>query len=134
MKFSLFLLILLTSCSDYSTQKNFSTPYTSKGFAFISTNEKEFSQMVDNIRLAEKSLGSGKLKISKSSKKNFSSRRSIYVSRLINKGDLITKQNIKIVRPHFGLHPKYYKFVLNKKSKKKLQVGERLKLDYVRKK
>lgn len=42
MKFSLFLLILLTSCSDYSTQKNFSTPYTSKGFAFISTNEKEY--------------------------------------------------------------------------------------------
>mgnify|MGYP004039991971 CR=1 FL=1 len=32
--------------------------------------QKEFSQMVDNIRLAEKSLGSGKLKISKSSKKN----------------------------------------------------------------
>ena len=90
--------------------------------------------MVNNIRLAEKSLGSGKLKISKSSKKNFNSRRSIYVSRLINKGDLITKQNIKIVRPHFGLHPKYYKFVLNKKSKKKLQVGERFKLEYVKKK
>ena len=41
MKFSLFLLVLLTSCADYSTQKNFSTPYTSKGFAFISTNENE---------------------------------------------------------------------------------------------
>tara|TARA_B100001121_G_C18670279_1_gene613432 strand:+ start:158 stop:1222 length:1065 start_codon:yes stop_codon:yes gene_type:complete len=115
-------------------EKHFNIKNNKSIDSFFSTNEKEFSQMVDNIRLAEKSLGSGKLKMSKSSKKNFNSRRSIYVSRLINKGELITKQNIKIVRPHFGLHPKYYKFVLNKKSKKKLQVGERFKLEYVKKK
>ena len=44
------------------------------------------------------------------------------------------ENNIKIVRPSFGLHPKYYNFILNKKSKKKLQVGDRFKLEYVKKK
>ena len=38
--------------------------------SFFSSNEKEFKTMVDNIRLAESALGSGKIEISKSSKEN----------------------------------------------------------------
>ena len=46
-------------------------------------------------------------------------RRSIYASKIIKKGEKFTKENIKIVRPSFGLEPIHYNFLLGKKSKKK---------------
>ena len=101
--------------------------------SFFSSNEKEFKTMVDNIRLAESALGSGKIEISKSSKENYNTRRSIYVSKNISKGEKITKHNIKIVRPGHGLHPKFYNYILNKKSKINLKIGDRFKIKYVKK-
>jgi pseudaminic acid synthase len=101
--------------------------------SFFSTNENEFKNMVDQIRLAESSLGNGKIEISKNSKKNFNSRRSIYVCKDIKKGETITDENIKIVRPNYGLHPRFYKFVINKKSNTNLKIGDRFKLKYVKK-
>ena len=65
---------------------------------------------------------------------NYQSRRSIYVSKNIKKGELMSNDNIKIIRPHFGHHPKFYKFILNKRSNINLKIGERFKLDYVKKK
>ena len=102
--------------------------------SFFSSTEKEFKIMTDNIRLAEASLGSSKIEISKSSKENFNSRRSIYVSKNIAKGEIITENNVKIVRPNYGLHPKFYKYILNKKSNTNLKIGDRFKLKYVKKK
>ena len=89
--------------------------------------------MSENIRLAEASLGSGKIEISKSSKENYNTRRSIYVSKNIFNGDTISENNIKIVRPGHGLHPKFYNYVLNKKSNTNLKIGDRFKLKYVKK-
>jgi len=99
--------------------------------SFFSTNEKEFKVMVDSIRLAENSLGSGKIQISNSSKKNLNSKRSIYVSKKIKRGQKITNKNVKVIRPGLGLHPKFYKFILGKKSKVNLSTGDRFKLKYV---
>ena len=90
--------------------------------------------MVDNIRLAEASLGNGKIEVSKSSQDNFNSRRSIYVSKDIAKNEIINEKNIKIVRPGHGLHPQFYKYILNKKSNISLKIGDRFKLKYVKKK
>ena len=115
-------------------EKHFNLTNNKSVDSFFSTNEKEFKKMTDNIRLVESSLGNGKIEISKSSKKNFSSRRSIYVSKNIEKGEIITNKNIKVVRPNYGLHPKYYNFILNKKSNTRLKIGDRFKLKYVKKK
>lgn len=115
-------------------EKHFNIKNNKSVDSFFSTNENDFNLMVKNIRLVEASLGNGKLKISKSSKKNINSRRSIYVSKKINKGELITSENVKIVRPAHGLHPKYFNYILNKKSNKSLMKGDRFKLDYIKKK
>ncbi len=112
-------------------EKHFNIKKNNSPDSFFSTNEDDFNLMVKNIRLTEASMGNGKIKISKSSKKNYNSRRSIYVSSKIQKGELITNQNIKIVRPGYGLHPKFFKYILNKKSKKTLKFGDRFKLKYV---
>ena len=53
----------------------------------------------------------------KSSEKNYRKyRRSIYTSKSIKKGEKFDKNNIVVIRPGFGLQPKYFKKMLNKKS------------------
>ena len=114
-------------------EKHFNLSNNKSVDSFFSSTEKEFKVMTDNIRLTEASLGNGKIEISKSSMYNFNSRRSIYVSKNIAKGETITENNIKIVRPNHGLHPKFYKQVLYKKSNSNLKTGDRFKLKYVKK-
>jgi N-acetylneuraminate synthase len=51
-------------------------------------------------------------------------RRSIYVVKDIKAGEILTKENIKVIRPGYGLAPKYYEQILNTVAKKDLNVGE----------
>ena len=97
---------------------------------FFSLKTDNFKKMVKQIRDVELALGKRVFQVSKSSKKNFNSRRSIYVSQTIQKGEIISRKNIKIVRPNFGLHPKYFQKILGKKANRKLEEGMRLKLNY----
>ena len=89
--------------------------------------------MIKEIRNVESAIGNAKFQVSKSSEKNLNSRRSIYISCKIKKGEKITLKNIKVVRPSFGLHPKYFKKVLGKKINKTLNLGDRLKLEHISK-
>ena len=89
--------------------------------------------MVYEIRRAEAAMGKINYKVSLSSRKNLNSKRSIYVSNRINKGEKLTKNNIKIVRPSFGLDPKFYKKILGKRVQKTLTKGTRFKLNYISK-
>lgn len=53
-------------------------------------------------------------------------RRSLYISRDMKKGDVLTKDNLRIVRPGFGLPPKFYDTVLGKRITKDTQAGTAL--------
>ena len=94
--------------------------------SFFSLKENNFKKFVKSIRLVEKSLGKINYDISKSAKKNINSRRSIYVFKHIKKGEKISKNNIKIVRPGYSLEPKYYYSIIGKRVKKELHKGDRL--------
>jgi len=50
-------------------------------------------------------------------------RRSIYVAKDIEAGEEFTKDNIKVIRPGYGLEPKYYEQVLKIKANKVLTAG-----------
>ena len=52
--------------------------------------------------------------------------RSLYVSKDIKEGEIITLENIKSVRPGYGLHPKYLNDILGKKANKDYKFGDRL--------
>lgn len=95
--------------------------------SFFSLKEKKFKEFVTQIRAAEAILGKKKYYLPKSSRDNYAARRSIYIAKDIIKGEKIDKNNIKIIRPGHGLHPKYYNYVLNKRAKKNLFFGDRLK-------
>ena len=55
-------------------------------------------------------------------------RKSIYAKKEIFKGESLTKDNLTIVRPFDGLHPKYYNHLLGKKINKDLKKGSRINL------
>ncbi|MDC0632830.1 pseudaminic acid synthase [Candidatus Pelagibacter ubique] len=60
-------------------------------------------------------------------------RRSIFACQNIKKGELFTRNNIKKVRPGQGLHPKYYKLIMNKKSLRSIKKNEPLKIQHYKK-
>ena len=91
-----------------------------------------FEEMIKNIRDTEKIIGNENIKISKNSLKNLAGRKSVYVIKNIDKGEIFTQQNISSIRPSFGLHPKFLKFLLGKKSKKNLKFGQKMKLSFVK--
>lgn len=88
--------------------------------AEFSMEPHEFSAMVKSVREAEVALGKINYEVSEQSKNR---RRSIFVSRDIKKGEIITLNNVKSVRPGYGIHPKYLDFIIGKKAKSDIKEG-----------
>lgn len=97
--------------------------------ASFSMNEKEFSEMVKAVREAEKAVGRVSYELTEKQKKGKDFSRSLYVVKDINAGQRITKDNVRSVRPGFGMHPMFLKDVVGKKVKHKLDYGSRLTRD-----
>lgn len=84
--------------------------------ADFSLDKKEFSEMIKAIRDTEKLLGKVDYRMTQKKKKSRQFSRSLYVSEDIIKGEVITEQNVRSVRPGYGLHPKYLTGILGKKA------------------
>ena len=88
--------------------------------------------LIKKCKEAWESLGNQDHKISTDELIYKNYRRSIYVSKDIERGELITKNNIKVIRPGFGLEPKYFKKVIGKKSRRKLKFATPLKTNMIK--
>jgi pseudaminic acid synthase len=99
--------------------------------ASFSMNEEEFTAMVKSIREAEKAIGKVSYKLTEKQNKGKDFSRSLYVVKDVKEGEVFTNENVKSIRPGFGLHPKYLKDVLGKKSKCNIEGGERLSFDKI---
>lgn len=84
--------------------------------ASFSMNPDEFAQMVKDIRQAEKALGIISYGPSKQEETNIIFRRSIFCVKDIKKGEVLTEDNVRIIRPGYGLKPKYYPQVIGQKA------------------
>ena len=58
-------------------------------------------------------------------------RRSLYIAEDIKNGDILTKKNLRIVRPGMGLPPKYYKTLLGRKVNQDVKKGTALAWDII---
>lgn len=92
----------------------------------FSMDKKEFKQMVEAIRDAEKLIGGVDYSLNEKRKKQRRFARSLYISSDIKKGEVFTLENIKSVRPFYGLHPKYLNDILGKVAKKDYKFGDRV--------
>ena len=99
--------------------------------ASFSMESEDFKAMVSAVRDVEKALGSQAYVLSEKSQKGRQFARSLFVAEDIKKGDLITKQNVRSVRPGNGLAPKYLKELLGKEVQKDVKMGTPVSWDMI---
>ena len=96
--------------------------------AAFSVNEQDFKILVDEIRLAELAMGEETYELTEKQISGKRYGRSLYISKDLKSGEILTKENIKSVRPGLSLHPKYYNEVLGRQVIKDLNKGSRFSL------
>ena len=100
--------------------------------AAFSLDEAEFTQMVKAVRGAQKAIGKVSYELTEKQKSGKQFSRSLYVSKDVKKGDLISKENVRSVRPGYGLHPKHLEDILGKTFKSDIEKGTALSLTMVK--
>lgn len=98
----------------------------------FSMDENEFGEMVKQVRLAEAAMGKVDYTLTEKMKGSRTACRSLYVAEDVKAGDVVTEQNVRSVRPGYGLHPKYLPEVLGKRFAKDCKKGERVELNLVK--
>jgi pseudaminic acid synthase len=94
--------------------------------ASFSMNEQEFTAMVKAVREAERASGSVDYSLTEKQKKGREFSRSLYVVKDMKAGEEITGENVRSIRPGFGMHPRYYNEVLGKNVKYDIEAGSAL--------
>ncbi len=94
--------------------------------ADFSLDKQEFAEMIRAVRDAEKLLGKVDYSMTEKKKKSRQFSRSLYVAEDIKKGELFSEENIRSVRPGYGMHPKYLKDIIGEKACNNFQKGMRL--------
>lgn len=91
--------------------------------SFFSIEPQELKELVKNIRIVEKTLGKVHYGLTKEERKSRIFRRSLFVVKDINKGEIFSEQNLRSIRPANGLSPKYLKDILGKSARKNIRKG-----------
>lgn len=99
--------------------------------SFFSLEPQEFKQLVDNVRIVEKALGSKSYDLTKGQKSSRVFRRSLFVVDNVKKGEVFTEENVRSIRPAHGMEPKYLKRVLGKCASRTIKKGMPFKWDYI---
>lgn len=98
----------------------------------FSMEPEEFAQMVQEIRILEKALGSPEYHLTDKQIEQRQGSRSLFVVKDIAEGEVLTSENIRSIRPGIGLHTTYYEEVLGKHAKHYLKKGTPLAWDLIR--
>lgn len=98
----------------------------------FSMEPQEFKAMVEQVREVEKALGTPFYGVSKQEETNAGFRRSLFAVEDIAEGEEFTAENIRSIRPAYGIKPKYYKEVLGKRAAHALKRGTPLSFDDIK--
>jgi pseudaminic acid synthase len=91
----------------------------------------EFKTLVDSIREIEKALGRVNYTVTEHEKSSRVFRRSLFAVEDIADGELFTEQNIRSIRPMYGLPPKHLPEILGKRAKGRICKGTPLKWELI---
>mgnify|MGYP005845451569 CR=1 FL=1 len=97
----------------------------------FSLEPDQFKKMVDDIRSVESALGAHGFYQSGKTLQSRTFARSLFAVDDIKKGELLTENNIRSIRPSNGLAPKYYNDILGKKAKVNIEKGTPLSWDLI---
>ena len=97
----------------------------------FSMEPAEFKEMVENVNLAARMLGTSSYGPSEGEKEEFKSRRSLFAVKEIKKGEKLTSENVRSIRPNAGLAPKLLPEILGKTASRDIPFGTPLSLDMI---
>lgn len=89
----------------------------------------EFKMLIEESERAFLALGKVKYGILKEEEKSLTFKRSIYIIKDLIAGEVLTEENIKIIRPGLGIAPKYFEQMLGRTIKKDVKRGTALTFD-----
>jgi len=89
----------------------------------FSMEPDEMSALVAETERAWQALGKVSYGPTEKEKKSLIFRRSLYIVKDIKKGDVLTKGNLRAIRPGLGLAPKYYDMLLGKRVNRDVECG-----------
>ena len=99
--------------------------------AAFSLEPEEFRSMVKAVKEVESALGEVNYELTEKIKKSREFSRSLFIVEDVKAGDKLTPENVRSVRPGFGLHPRYLDRILGRKAKKDIKKGTPLDWDLV---
>jgi pseudaminic acid synthase len=91
--------------------------------ASFSMEPQEFAQMVRAIREAEEAIGRVSYDLSEKVKKSREHARSLFVTMDMKRGDAFTGDNLRSIRPGFGMHPRHLTEVLGRRARTDIARG-----------
>jgi pseudaminic acid synthase len=97
----------------------------------FSLEEPELFQLCRDAKIAWEALGKVNYERKESEKGNLVFRRSLYAVKDIKAGELFTNENVRSIRPGYGLAPKYLKNISGKSAKNNIEIGTPLKIEFV---
>lgn len=89
----------------------------------FSLEPEEFTTMVDSVREVEKAIGEVSYELTEKTRKTREFSRSLFVVRDVKAGDVMTEENVRSIRPAYGMHPKHLKKLLGKKAAMDIKRG-----------
>lgn len=98
----------------------------------FSMEPEEFKEMVDQIRIVEKALGESAYRLTQKQEQERKGSRSLFVVQDIKAGEILTADNVRSIRPHYGLHTMYYEEVLGKTAACDIPLGTPLAWNLIR--
>ncbi|MFA7227449.1 MAG: pseudaminic acid synthase [Melioribacteraceae bacterium] len=97
----------------------------------FSLEPAEFKLMVEEIRRVESALGRAKFEADEKIERSRTFARSLFAVKDISSGELFTEENIRSIRPSYGLAPKYLNDLLGKRAAKDIERGTPLNWEMV---
>ncbi len=113
-------------------EKHFTIDEKQKGpDSEFSINPKQLKELCNGVDECWRALGVKSFLRQPSEKSNMVFRRSIYVVKNIKSGDILTHENVRRIRPGYGLSPKYYDLIIGKKVSCDIERGTALKKEHI---
>lgn len=96
--------------------------------AAFSMEPDEFADMVRAVRQAQRAVGQVCYGASSQETENLKFRRSVFSVENIRRGERLTEKNIRVIRPGYGLAPKYYEQLLGQQALQDIPRGTPMQL------
>ena len=97
----------------------------------FSLEPEELKQLRIETERAWQALGQVSYGGTQAEAKSRAFRRTIYISRDVQAGELLSTDNLRIVRPGFGLAPKFFDMVVGKRVSRDLPAGTPMQWDLI---